>query len=95
MVTVCNLASFISLRRTCQISLKTTLIFAQQKNIKPKHLKPILQAQKTNSNMKVKVMQRNKGGGGRELKYRVIYCTNARTFVDISSDEKKTIMRCR
>ena len=45
--------------------------------------------------MKLKVMQRNKGGGGQEFKYRVIYCTNARTFVDISSDEKKTIMRCR
>ena len=50
---------------------------------------------KTNSIMKLKVMQRNKGGGGQEFKYRVIYCTNARTFVDISSDEKKTIMRCR
>ena len=50
---------------------------------------------KTNSIMKLKVMQRNKGGGGQEFKYRVIYCTNARTFVDISSDEKKNIMRCR
>ena len=62
---------------------------------KTKTFKTNFASTKTNSNLKVKVMQRNKGGGGRELKYRVIYCTNARTFVDISSDEKKTIMRCR